>query len=137
MVIFFLSRINLTKYFYLSFFYANKKIKLCVKSMFLKILQTRKGLGSYLNLKGQCHEIFWHFLFHESKPSGPLINRLKWFCLKVCFCREIHKNSTPRSVACAVSDSAQANTVRSWTLRRANTARSWTLRRLTLRGVEN
>ena len=28
-------------------------------------------------LKGQCHEIFDHFFFHESNPSGPLINRLK------------------------------------------------------------
>ena len=25
------------------------------------------------------------FLFHESKPSGPLTNRLKWFCLKIRF----------------------------------------------------
>ena len=28
--------------------------------------------------------IFCHFFkFHESKPSGPLTNRLKWFCLKI------------------------------------------------------
>ena len=32
------------------------------------------------SLKGQCHKIFAIFLFHESKPSGPLINRLKWVC---------------------------------------------------------
>ena len=37
------------------------------------------------DLEGQCHEIFVIFLFHESKPSGPLINRLKWFCLKIRF----------------------------------------------------
>ena len=36
-------------------------------------------------LKGHRREIFCHFLFHESKPSGPLLNRLKWFCFKVCF----------------------------------------------------
>ena len=39
-------------------------------------------------LKGQCHEIFAIFLFNESKPSGPLINRLKLFCLKFSFCRD-------------------------------------------------
>ena len=32
---------------------------------------------------------FGIFLFHESKPPGPLINRLKWFCLKVRFRGEI------------------------------------------------
>ena len=32
----------------------------------------------------QCHEIFCIF-FHESNPSGPLINSLKWFCWKICF----------------------------------------------------
>ena len=42
-------------------------------------------------LKGQCHEIFGIFLFHESKPSGPLINRLKWFCFKVRFRGEIRE----------------------------------------------
>ena len=36
-------------------------------------------------LKGQCHEIFDLYFFHESNPSGPLINRLKWFFLKICF----------------------------------------------------
>ena len=40
------------------------------------------------------------FLSHESNPSGPLINRLKWFCLKIRFRGDIQilssKNSTPR-----------------------------------------
>ena len=54
-------------------------------------------------LKWQCHEMYWHFLFHESTPSGPLINRLKWFCSKISFRRFI----------CKISDSAQANTARS------------------------
>ena len=53
-------------------------------------------------LKGQCHEIFDLYFFHESNPSGPLINRLKWFCLKIRFRKDIRirssKNSTPRSV---------------------------------------
>ena len=26
------------------------------------------------------------FFFHESNPSGPLINRLKWFFLKIRLC---------------------------------------------------
>ena len=41
------------------------------------------------SLKAQCHKIFAIFLFHESKPSGPLINRLNWFCLQICFRRDI------------------------------------------------
>ena len=65
-------------------------------------------------LKGQCHETFWHF-FHESNLSGPLLNRLKWFFLKIRF----------RGDICEISDSAQANT-----------ARSQTLRKLTLYGVK-
>ena len=31
-------------------------------------------------LKGQCHKSFDLYFFHESNPSGPLIDRLKWFC---------------------------------------------------------
>ena len=30
-----------------------------------------------------------HFLPHESNPHGPLINRLKWFCWKICVFAEI------------------------------------------------
>ena len=29
--------------------------------------------------------------FHESNPSGPQINRLKWFCLKICFRGDIRE----------------------------------------------
>ena len=54
-------------------------------------------------VKGQCHKIFGILIFHESKPSGPLINRLKWFCVKIRFRGDIR-------------DSVQANTARSWTL---------------------
>ena len=55
---------------------------------------------------------FWHFLWIE--PIWALINMLKWFVLKIRFCGDIRE----------ISDSVQANTV--W---------SQTLRRLTLCGV--
>ena len=41
-----------------------------------------------VTLKGQCHEIF-DLSFPNSKPSGPLINRLKWFFLNICFREDI------------------------------------------------
>ena len=72
--------------------------------------------GDECSLKGQCHEIFVIFLFHESKPSGPLINRLKWFCLKIRVREDIRK----------IGDSALCYP-----------AQSRTLCRLTLRGVDN
>ena len=54
------------------------------------------------HLKRQCHEIFDLYFFHESNPSGPLINRLKWFCLKIRIREDIQirssKNSTLGSV---------------------------------------
>ena len=46
-------------------------------------------------LKGQCHEIFDLYFFHESNPSGPLINRLKWFFLKICFRVEFFWQASP------------------------------------------
>ena len=53
-------------------------------------------------LKRQCHEIFDLYFFHEWNPSGPLINRLKWFCLIIRFREDIGirslKNLTSRSV---------------------------------------
>ena len=55
-------------------------------------------------LKWQCHDIFWHFLFYQSNPSGPLINRLKWFSLKIHY----------RGVIREISDSSQANIARSF-----------------------
>ena len=51
-------------------------------------------------LKWQSHEIFDIFLFHESNPPGPLINRLKW---KIRSCGDIRE----------ISDSALTNTARS------------------------
>ena len=42
-------------------------------------------------LKGQCHKIFWIFLFPESNPPRPLIDRLKWFWIFLSFCGDIRK----------------------------------------------
>ena len=53
---------------------------------------------------------FLNYLFHESNPSGPLINRLKWFYFKVYFHGNIRK----------ICDSVEANTAR--TPPHANTA---------------
>ena len=97
-----------------------------------KLLYAHKLEKGYL--KGQCHEIFWYFF-------------ISWI-------EAIWAPDKLRAVlACGESDSAQANTVRSRTLRRltlrgvrnwnilkskrANTAQSWTPGRLTLHGVEN
>ena len=44
----------------------------------------------------ECHEIFVIILFHESRPFGPLINSLKWFCLKIRFAKIFAKSVTPR-----------------------------------------
>ena len=41
--------------------------------------------------KSRDTRFFGIFLFHESKPSGPLIKRLKWFCLKVRFHEDIRE----------------------------------------------
>ena len=59
---------------------------------------------------------FLRNFYHESNPSGPLINRLKWFLLQIRFRGDIRE----------ISDSAQVNIA--W---------SKTLRRLTLRGVDS
>ena len=84
-----------------------------------------------ISFKRQCHEIFGNFLFHESKPSGPLINRLKWFCVSFVFGKIFAKNSTLcRLTLGGVEIEMFANP------KLANTARSWTLRRLSLRIVK-
>ena len=68
-----------------------------------------------------CHEIICHFFISWIEAiSGPLINRLKWFCLKIHFCLDIRKKF----------DSAQANTARSQQLK-CPQIRNW----LTLHGV--
>ena len=65
-------------------------------------------------LKWQYHKICWHF-FHESNPYGPLINMLQWFLLKVRFRGDIRE----------LSDTAQANTARSKTLKKLNMLIFW------------
>ena len=52
-------------------------------------------LKNKMELKGAVsRDVLPFFLFHEKKPSGPLINRLKWFCLKIRFHEIFAKNST-------------------------------------------
>ena len=57
----------------------------------------------YLCLNWQCHEIFCQFFFLNRTPPVPLINRLKWFCWKICLRGDIRilssKNSSPRIVS--------------------------------------
>ena len=40
-------------------------------------------------LKGECHEILYLNFFYKANPSGPLINRLKRFFLKISFREDI------------------------------------------------
>ena len=76
-------------------------------------------------LKWQCNEIVWPFLFYESNPPGPLINKPKWFCeisdsaqAKTAWCQKILLAEIQNWLAlcgvglraglhCAESDSAQ------------------------------
>ena len=46
------------------------------------ILKQNISLCSYkaVILKEKSNENFWHFLFHESNPLRPLINRQNWLC---------------------------------------------------------
>ena len=82
-------------------------------------------------LKRQFHEIFDIFLFLESNSSGPLINSLKWFCLKIRFRRDIRENLTS-VLACAESEILIFKNPKL-----ATTARRGTPRRLTLRRVNS
>ena len=59
------------------------------------------------SLKGQCHKIFLPLFFHESSPSGPLINRQKMFFLKNSFWQRYWNLKFEKF------DSAQANSARS------------------------
>ena len=53
----------------------------------------------FVILKGVFHELFDLQCFHDSNPSGPLINRLKDYLIRILFCRYIRSlsstNSTP------------------------------------------
>ena len=94
-------------------------------------LQTGTILQSKRLKRTVSRDFLAFFLFHESNPSGPLINRLKCFCLKIVFVEIFTKNLNPRkfdnpklaNTASEESDSAQANTARSWTSRRLTNLR--------------
>ena len=51
------------------------------------VLQFYSSTRNVPSLKGQCHEIFDLYFFHGLNPSGPLINRIKWFFPKYSFSR--------------------------------------------------
>ena len=40
---------------------------------------------------GSVTRFLFIFLFYELKPSGPLMNRLKWFCLKIRFREDVRE----------------------------------------------
>ena len=48
-------------------------------------------------LKGECHE-FFTLIFHNSNPSGPLINSLKYFRNRFSFRGEIRTQNDLRDV---------------------------------------
>ena len=48
-----------------------------------KIFLRNKIVAIFCFLTGVCHEIFYIHFFHDSNPSGSLINRLKHF--RICF----------------------------------------------------
>ena len=51
--------------------------------------QTRPPNTIAAALKGVCHEIFELHFFHDANPSGPLINKLKYFQIWYQFRRDI------------------------------------------------
>ena len=51
-------------------------------------------------LKGVCHEMFDLHFFHDSNPSRPLINRLKYFRLLLQFQRDIRIKKKKNSAVC-------------------------------------
>ena len=68
-------------------------------------------------LKGVCHEMFDLHFFHDSNPSRPLINRLKYFRLLFQFQRDIRikKKETPQCAShcgvrlCGVHHTAESS----------------------------
>ena len=53
-------------------------------------------------LKGVCHEIFHIYFFHDSNPSGPLINRVKYFRIRCRFRRDISSKARKFDSSCGV-----------------------------------
>ena len=64
--------------------------KYCVLSLYILY-----GISLSINFLVKINHPFHHlkifdlYYFHESTPPGPLINRLKWFCLKIHFRKDI------------------------------------------------
>ena len=59
-----------------------------------------EGVGGALQtLKGVCHEIFDLQFYHDSKPSGPLIHRIKDFRIRFRFRRDIQ--TLKKALRCA------------------------------------
>ena len=62
-----------------------------------------------------CHEIFYIHFFHDANPSGPLLNRLKYFRIRLRFLSKYfirmfeHSDSAvwmpPRSQNCTMTSS--------------------------------
>ena len=70
-------------------------------------------LASTSQLKEAVSRDFLHIFFHESNPSGSLINCLKWFCKKISFHEYIREKCD--SAQC---DTAWSRTLHSITLHR-------------------
>ena len=64
-------------------------LRLLVIILLLLLKKNQYAFKVKITVKGQCHEIFYLYFFHESNPPGPLIKRLKWFFFKICFCEDI------------------------------------------------
>ena len=72
---------------------------LCASSFKATEATLRLALSS--TIKESVSRDFWpQFFYHDSNPSGPLINRVKYFRILLRFRRDIwsqsSKNSTPR-----------------------------------------
>ena len=62
------------------------------------------ALFSFVSLKGQCHEIFFLYFFHESKPFGPGPNKpAKMFFLKNLFSRRYSNLSSKNLTPCRLT----------------------------------
>ena len=93
----------------------NNELKIYAKfnsRMFLLILK----VILYVQFKenGSVMRFFDIFFLHESNQPRSVINRLKWFCWKIRFCRDIQmlslKNLTSAVLVCAfVNISAKKN----------------------------
>jgi hypothetical protein len=56
------------------------------ENLHIIFLLCQNNFKEYSILKGQCHQIFYPWFFHQTIPPGPLIHRLKpfWILLQIC-----------------------------------------------------